>query len=103
MARALAAEPEVVLMDEPFRALDPITRSELQEEFKSIQRSMALTVVMVTHDMTEALLLADRIAVMREGVLLQIGTPMSCCTIPSMTMCGKSWPCRDSERSGWKS
>lgn len=75
MARALAAEPEVVLMDEPFGALDPITRSELQEEFKSIQRSMALTVVMVTHDMTEALLLADRIAVMREVVLLQIGTP----------------------------
>jgi osmoprotectant transport system ATP-binding protein len=75
VARALAAEPEVVLMDEPFGALDPITRSELQEEFKSIQRSMALTVVMVTHDMTEALLLADRIAVMREVVLLQIGTP----------------------------
>ncbi len=75
VARALAAKPEVVLMDEPFGALDPITRSELQEEFKSIQRSMELTVVMVTHDMTEALLLADRIAVMREGVVLQIGTP----------------------------
>ena len=75
VARALAAKPEVVLMDEPFGALDPITRSELQEEFKGIQRSMDLTVVMVTHDMTEALLLADRIAVMREGVVLQIGTP----------------------------
>ena len=57
LARALAARPEVVLMDEPFGALDPITRSELQEEFKSIQKNMALTVVMVTHDMTEALLL----------------------------------------------
>ena len=103
MARALAAEPEVVLMDEPFGALDPITRSELQEEFKSIQRSMALTVVMVTHDMTEALLLADRIAVMREGVLLQIGTPYELLHNPHHDYVRKSWPCRDSERSGWKS
>ncbi|MFT4815927.1 MAG: osmoprotectant transport system ATP-binding protein [Pseudohongiellaceae bacterium] len=83
VARALAARPEVVLMDEPFGALDPITRSELQEEFKSIQQNMALTVVMVTHDMTEALLLADRIAVMREGVVLQIGTPKELLNNPS--------------------
>lgn len=55
VARALAAEPEVVLMDEPFGALDPITRVELQEEFKRIQQQLNLTVVMVTHDMTEAL------------------------------------------------
>ncbi len=75
VARALAAEPEVVLMDEPFGALDPITRAELQEEFKRIQRDLGLTVIMVTHDMTEALLLADRIAVMKEGAVLQIGTP----------------------------
>jgi len=83
VARALAARPEVLLMDEPFGALDPITRSELQEEFKSIQKSMDLTVVMVTHDMTEALLLADRIAVMREGVILQIGTPQELLRKPS--------------------
>lgn len=83
VARALAARPEVVLMDEPFGALDPITRSELQEEFKSIQQNMELTVVMVTHDMTEALLLADRIAVMREGVVLQIGTPKELLNNPS--------------------
>ncbi len=83
VARALAAKPEVVLMDEPFGALDPITRSELQEEFKSIQESMGLTVVMVTHDMTEALLLADRIAVMRDGDVLQIGTPHELLTNPS--------------------
>ncbi|MBL4580341.1 MAG: ATP-binding cassette domain-containing protein [Gammaproteobacteria bacterium] len=83
VARALAARPEVVLMDEPFGALDPITRSELQEEFKSIQQDMGLTVVMVTHDMTEALLLADRIAVMREGVVLQIGTPRELLNNPS--------------------
>jgi len=83
VARALAARPEVVLMDEPFGALDPITRSELQEEFKSIQQNMELTVVMVTHDMTEALLLADRIAVMQEGVVLQIGTPKELLNNPS--------------------
>ncbi|PCJ17290.1 MAG: glycine/betaine ABC transporter ATP-binding protein [SAR86 cluster bacterium] len=75
VARALAAESEVVLMDEPFGALDPITRVELQEEFKRIQQELNLTVVMVTHDMTEALLLADRIAVMKNGEILQIGTP----------------------------
>lgn len=75
VARALAAEPDVVLMDEPFGALDPVTRSELQEEFKRIQAQLNLTVIMVTHDMTEALLMADRIAVMKEGAVLQVGTP----------------------------
>lgn len=75
VARALAAEPEVVLMDEPFGALDPVTRTELQEEFKRIQAQLNLTVIMVTHDMTEALLMADRIAVMKNGKVLQIGTP----------------------------
>jgi osmoprotectant transport system ATP-binding protein len=74
-ARALAAEPEVLLMDEPFGALDPITRAELQDEFRRIQKEMQLTVIMVTHDMTEALLMADRIAVMKDGKILQIGTP----------------------------
>ena len=73
VARALAAQPELVLMDEPFGALDPITRSDLQEEFKSIQRKLELTVIMVTHDMTEALLMADRLAVMQQGEVLQIG------------------------------
>ena len=62
-------------MDEPFGALDPITRAELQEEFKRIQRELNLTVIMVTHDMTEALLMAHRIAVMKDGEVLQIGTP----------------------------
>ncbi|MDP6535805.1 MAG: ATP-binding cassette domain-containing protein [Gammaproteobacteria bacterium] len=75
VARALAAEPEVMLMDEPFGALDPITRAQLQEEFKRLQRELELTVIMVTHDMTEALLMADRIAVMKEGEVLQVGTP----------------------------
>ena len=75
VARALAAQPDVVLMDEPFGALDPVTRTELQEEFKRIQAQLNLTVIMVTHDMTEALLMADRIAVMKQGEVLQIGTP----------------------------
>jgi len=75
VARALAANPDVVLMDEPFGALDPVTRAELQEEFKAIQKQLALTVIMVTHDMTEALLMADRIAVMKGGEVLQVGTP----------------------------
>ena len=75
VARALAAEPDVILMDEPFGALDPITRAELQEEFKRIQTNLNLTVIIVTHDMTEALLMADRIAVMKDGEVLQIGTP----------------------------
>ena len=75
VARALAAAPEVILMDEPFGALDPITRADLQEEFKRIQQQLNLTVIMVTHDMTEALLMADRIAVMKDGQILQIGSP----------------------------
>ena len=62
-------------MDEPFGALDPITRAELQEEFKHIQSELNLTVIMVTHDMTEALLMAHRIAVMKDGEVLQIGSP----------------------------
>ena len=75
VARALAAEPKVLLMDEPFGALDPLTRDELQEQLKALQKSLGLTVVLVTHDMTEALLLADRIAVMKEGHILGYGTP----------------------------
>ncbi len=75
VARALAAAPEVMLMDEPFGALDPVTRGQLRDEFRSIQRKLGLTVILVTHDMMEALLLADRIAVMKRGRVLQVGTP----------------------------
>ena len=82
VARALAASPNIVLMDEPFGALDPITRTELQDEFKRIQQSLNLTVIMVTHDMTEALLLADRIAVMKGGDLIQVGSPHELMTEP---------------------
>lgn len=73
--RALAADPPLILMDEPFGALDPITRESLQEEFKNLQQSLGKTIIFVTHDMDEALKLADRIVIMREGKLVQVGTP----------------------------
>lgn len=75
VARALAADPPVLLMDEPFGAVDPLTRDHLQTEFAAIQRSLRKTVLFVTHDMDEAVRLGDRIAVMREGRLVQADTP----------------------------
>lgn len=75
VARALASDPEVILMDEPFGALDPITREQLQGELISIHRKLKKTIVFVTHDMDEALKLGDRIAIMKDGKLLQIDTP----------------------------
>jgi len=74
VARALAAEPRVMLLDEPFGALDPLTRDRLQRSFTRIRRELGLTAIFVTHDVVEALLLADRIAVMRGGKILQMGT-----------------------------
>ncbi len=81
-ARALAAGARVMLLDEPFGALDPITRDELREEFLTIRKRLGLTAVMVTHDMTEALLSADQIAVMNGGRLLRVGTPRELLTTP---------------------
>lgn len=74
-ARALAADPELVLMDEPFGALDALTRLELQGEFRGLQERLGKTMVLVTHDLGEAFRLADRVAVMREGRILRVGTP----------------------------
>ena len=82
VARALAARPRIMLMDEPFGALDPLTRDALQHEYLHIHRSQRLTSVMVTHDMTEALLMADRIAVMNSGRIVQVGTPHELLTAP---------------------
>ncbi|MEC1266951.1 osmoprotectant ABC transporter ATP-binding protein OpuCA, partial [Bacillus subtilis] len=73
--RALAAEPPLILMDEPFGALDPITRDSLQEEFKKLQRTLNKTIVFVTHDMDEAIKLADRIVILKAGEIVQVGTP----------------------------
>jgi len=75
VARALAARPRIVLMDEPFGALDPLTRDALGNDYRALHVKLGLTTVMITHDMTEAILLADRIAVMRAGRLLAQGTP----------------------------
>ncbi|PNY80992.1 ABC transporter ATP-binding protein [Deinococcus koreensis] len=74
-ARALAADPPVLLMDEPFGALDPLARDALQEAFRDIQRRLNKTVVMVTHDIDEALRLGDQVALMNAGRLEQFGTP----------------------------
>jgi len=75
LARALAADPPVLLMDEPFGALDPLTRRRLQDEFRELQGRLGKTVVLVTHDVPEALRLADEVAVMDAGRVLQRGTP----------------------------
>ncbi|GIW87081.1 MAG: hypothetical protein KatS3mg108_1405 [Isosphaeraceae bacterium] len=75
VARALASRPELILMDEPFGALDPITRRELQGEFDALRRRLGTTLVMVTHDVREAFVLADRIAVVERGRVVQQGTP----------------------------
>ena len=74
-ARALGGDAKVMILDEPFGALDPVTRDSLQSEFKTLQEKLELTAVIVTHDMAEALLLADHIAVMFEGEVVRIGTP----------------------------
>ncbi len=83
IARALAADPDVLLMDEPFGALDPITRDALQSEIARIHRESRKTVVFVTHDMEEALKLASRIAVMDRGRLIQAGTPLEILAAPA--------------------
>lgn len=75
LARALAIDPDVLLMDEPFSALDPLIRRELQEELVQLQSTVRKTIVFVTHDLDEALRLGDRIAIMKDGRIVQMGTP----------------------------
>ncbi|WP_448187958.1 ABC transporter ATP-binding protein [Azospirillum sp. sgz301742] len=83
VARALAAEPRILLMDEPFSALDPITRAALQGELAAIHRKTRTTIVFVTHDMDEALALATRIAVVHHGRLIQFAPPLAILTRPA--------------------
>jgi osmoprotectant transport system ATP-binding protein len=83
VARALAARPDLLLLDEPFGALDPSTRDRLQQAFHRIRRELGMTAVLVTHDMAEALLLADRIGVLQAGRLVQIGTPREVLRYPA--------------------
>lgn len=73
VARALAAEPDLILMDEPFGALDPITRREIQDEFRALRKRLGTTVIFVTHDVREAARVADRIALMDAGRIVQVG------------------------------
>jgi osmoprotectant transport system ATP-binding protein len=82
VARALAANPEVLLMDEPFGALDPVTRGALQQEMRRIHQLLGRTIVLVTHDIDEALRLADHLVLMDNGEVVQQGTPLSMLTTP---------------------
>ncbi|NLC02754.1 MAG: glycine betaine/L-proline ABC transporter ATP-binding protein [Tissierellia bacterium] len=83
LARALANDPDILLMDEPFSALDPLIRREMQLELISIQSKLQKTIIFITHDINEAFRLGDRVAVMKEGKVVQIGTPEEILTEPS--------------------
>lgn len=82
LARALATDAEILLMDEPFSALDPLIRREMQEELVGLQKELHKTIVFISHDIYEALKLGDRMAVMKEGKIVQIGTPEEIVTQP---------------------
>jgi len=100
VARALAAEAKLLLMDEPFGAVDPVTRDGLQRELVSMRAELGLTIVLVTHDVTEALLLADRVAVMDRGRIVQIGRPVELFEAPASEVVERllDMPRRQSER-----
>ena len=83
LARALAVDPEIILMDEPFSALDPLIRRQMQDEFISLRATVTKTVLFITHDLTEALKLGHRIAIMNAGEIVQIGTPVDIVTSPA--------------------
>ena len=83
LARALANNPEILLMDEAFSALDPLIRSNMQDELIDIQRKLEKTILFITHDLDEALKLGDRIAIMKDGMIVQIGTPEEILTEPA--------------------
>ncbi|WP_406657169.1 glycine betaine/L-proline ABC transporter ATP-binding protein [Methanolobus sp. ZRKC2] len=83
LARALATDPDVLLMDEAFSALDPLIRAEMQDELLALQNKMKKTIVFVSHDLDEALKLGDRIAIMKDGYIAQIGTPEEILTSPA--------------------
>jgi osmoprotectant transport system ATP-binding protein len=83
VARALAADPPIILFDEPFSALDPLTRHELHEQFLVLKTTLNKTMVLVTHDMSEAFRLGDRITVLKDGGLHQMGTPQELIDTPA--------------------
>lgn len=83
LARAIANDPDILLMDEAFSALDPLIRKEMQDELLELQRTMHKTIIFITHDLDEALRIGDRIALMRDGEIVQIGTPEEILTNPA--------------------
>jgi glycine betaine/proline transport system ATP-binding protein len=83
LARALAVDPEILLFDEPFSALDPLIRKEMQDELIRLQKTMQRTIVFITHDFAEALRLGDRIAIMKDGAFDQVGTPEEIVAAPA--------------------
>ncbi len=85
IARSLAVEPEIWFLDEPFSALDPLIRREMQDEFTRLQAMLHKTIVFITHDFDEAIRLADRIAIMKDGAVIQIGTPEELVINPATT------------------
>ncbi len=89
IARALASDPAVILLDEPFGALDAITRGDLQEAFIALRERVTLTALLVTHDLNEAVRLADRIVVMRQGKIEQVATPQILTARPATSYVGR--------------
>ncbi|HEV7275643.1 MAG TPA: glycine betaine/L-proline ABC transporter ATP-binding protein [Devosiaceae bacterium] len=83
LARALATDPQILLMDEPFGALDPLIRKEMQEELLVLQRRLKKTIIFITHDLNEALMLGDRIAIMKDGRFVQVGTAQEIVSNPA--------------------
>src|SRR5690606_22683710 len=83
LARGLATDPQILLMDEPFSALDPLIRREMQEELLNLQKTLHKTIVFITHDLNEALFLGDRIAIMKDGRFVQVGTAQEIVSRPA--------------------
>jgi len=83
LARALANDPDILLMDEAFSALDPLNRKEMQDELIDLQASVHKTILFITHDLDEALKIGDRIAIMKDGLIVQVGTPEEIMTNPA--------------------
>jgi glycine betaine/proline transport system ATP-binding protein len=83
LARALAADPEILLMDEPFSALDPLIRGNLQDEFLSLSANLKKTTLFITHDLDKAIRIGDRISIMKDGEIVQIGTAEDIVTAPA--------------------
>ncbi len=83
LARALAVDPEILLCDEPFSALDPLIRRDMQNELLNLQQALQKTIIFITHDFLEALKIGDRIAIMKDGLIVQVGTPQEIITNPA--------------------